>query len=227
MLGRTWRSESDCSIVMANCEYSHRHSTPPCAVRRVSPLPFPPLKVLQPIGRTPPYSRKIDKYHLNSPLVSYSSATQNTITRPPMEHGYPSQSSVDSEDTPPTPDELSSNSEPPSSRPSRLPSFLQDDSTTIYPYFSTWSTNYTMSNLPGPGRLLGNLFLRAGSLLERGLGKFARRVGERSDVRLQIDDLQWNALVGKRLAPKDVGKVCDELLGHARYFIHNYHDTHH
>ena len=31
---------------------------------------------------------------------------------------------------------------------------------------SSWSTNMTMSNLPGPGRLLGKLYSRAGRLLE-------------------------------------------------------------
>lgn len=44
-----------------------------------------------------------------------------------------------------------------------------DASVMTYSYQSTWSTNYTMSNLPGPGRNLGNLLLKAGAALERRL----------------------------------------------------------
>lgn len=51
----------------------------------------------------------------------------------------------------------------------------EDDTTTIYSYFSTVSMNYTASNLPGPGRLLGNLYSKAGSALERGLGRLVYR----------------------------------------------------
>ncbi len=51
----------------------------------------------------------------------------------------------------------------PASSRSSLVGFLQDDASTIYSYFSTWSSNYTMSDLPGPGRLLGNLMSSAGS----------------------------------------------------------------
>ncbi|KLO14325.1 hypothetical protein SCHPADRAFT_318869 [Schizopora paradoxa] len=53
----------------------------------------------------------------------------------------------------------------------------RDQSTISYSYFSTYSTNYTMSNLVGPGRLLGNLYSKAGSSLERRLGKLAYRAG--------------------------------------------------
>ncbi len=42
-----------------------------------------------------------------------------------------------------------------------------DDAATTYSYFSTWSSNYTASNLPGPGRILGNLYDWAGSTLWR------------------------------------------------------------
>ncbi|KLO10505.1 hypothetical protein SCHPADRAFT_515012 [Schizopora paradoxa] len=44
-----------------------------------------------------------------------------------------------------------------------------------YSYASTWSTNYTMSNLEGAGRIIGNLYSRAGSSLEKGLGSLAYR----------------------------------------------------
>lgn len=54
--------------------------------------------------------------------------------------------------------------------------FLRDNSTIVsqYSYSSTWSSNYTMSNLPGPGRLLGKLFSSAGAILERFIGKLAQ-----------------------------------------------------
>ncbi|KLO14315.1 hypothetical protein SCHPADRAFT_939614 [Schizopora paradoxa] len=64
---------------------------------------------------------------------------------------------------------------------------LSDDSSSIlnalrrdditFSYYSTISTNQTMSDLEGPGRILGNLYSRAGLLLERGLGRLAVRAG--------------------------------------------------
>lgn len=65
----------------------------------------------------------------------------------------------------------------PTQTSSWIDEFLADDDSTIYTYFSTESSNYTMSNLPGPGRLLGNLFSSAGSTLERSLKKLACRTG--------------------------------------------------
>ncbi len=71
----------------------------------------------------------------------------------------------------------------PASSRSSLVGFLQDDASTIYSYFSTWSSNYTMSDLPGPGRLLGNLMSSAGSTFisravfgksRAGLGSYAK-----------------------------------------------------
>lgn len=55
---------------------------------------------------------------------------------------------------------------------SSWPEDIEDeDATTVYSYFSTWSSNYTSSNLVGPGRLLGNLYSRAESFLEQQLRK--------------------------------------------------------
>ncbi|KLO08250.1 hypothetical protein SCHPADRAFT_894016 [Schizopora paradoxa] len=60
-------------------------------------------------------------------------------------------------------------------RTSFLDELHEDDTTTSRSSNLTLSTNYTMSNLPGPGRLLGNLYSKAGSSLERRLGRFANR----------------------------------------------------
>jgi len=49
--------------------------------------------------------------------------------------------------------------------------FRQDDATTIWSYRSEWSTNYTKSNLPGPGRTLGNLYALLAKPLERQIEK--------------------------------------------------------
>lgn len=42
---------------------------------------------------------------------------------------------------------------------------------------STFSTNYTMSNLVGTGRVLGNLYSAAGRRLEKVLGVVAGKIG--------------------------------------------------
>ena len=39
------------------------------------------------------------------------------------------------------------------------------------------STNYTRTNNPGAGRLLGNFYSKAGRQLEKGLGKIAVKMG--------------------------------------------------
>ena len=42
---------------------------------------------------------------------------------------------------------------------------------------SLYSTNYTMSNLVGPGRVLGNLYSSLGRRLERSIGVSAHKAG--------------------------------------------------
>ncbi|KLO10520.1 hypothetical protein SCHPADRAFT_942793 [Schizopora paradoxa] len=56
-----------------------------------------------------------------------------------------------------------------------LDSLLRDDVT--FSYTSTLSSNYTMSNIVGAGRVLGNLYSKAGLSLEKGLGTLAVRAG--------------------------------------------------
>ena len=57
--------------------------------------------------------------------------------------------------------------------PQRLPiDQLSDSSST-----SSVSTNFTLPNLPGPGRALGNLYTRAGRILERSIALLAHKMG--------------------------------------------------
>ncbi|KLO11017.1 hypothetical protein SCHPADRAFT_942415 [Schizopora paradoxa] len=60
-------------------------------------------------------------------------------------------------------------------------SFLDEDqggdtrTVSSYTYYSTWSSNFTRSNLEGPGRLLGNLYSRAGRVLEKNYYRLKNR----------------------------------------------------
>lgn len=98
---------------------------------------------------------------------------------------------------------------------STLSSSFQDDSESVYSYSSTFSTNYTMSNLPGPGRLLGNIFSKAGSSLEHGLGKIAYRAGVGAYAKLE--DLRQET--HRHSTQKQKERICETLLGYARYSI--------
>jgi len=95
--------------------------------------------------------------------------------------------------------------------------FLRGDSETIYSYFSTWSTNYTMSNLPGPGRIVGNIFSRAGSSLERRLGKIAYRKGVGDYAKAETSLQEFGGWPFDRgVTQKEKEGVCDTLLRYAR-----------
>lgn len=52
-----------------------------------------------------------------------------------------------------------------------FPTALSDDVT------STNSTNHTESDLPGPGRIVGNFYSKAGKTIEKRLGNLARKTG--------------------------------------------------
>ncbi|KLO05560.1 hypothetical protein SCHPADRAFT_910953 [Schizopora paradoxa] len=92
---------------------------------------------------------------------------------------------------------------------------FEDDTTTVLTYFSTWSTNYTMSNLPGPGRLIGNLHSRAGSALEKRLGRRARQEANEeykgAVAMLQSSGWEIDAMF-LSVDPKEHEKVCRVLL---------------
>ncbi len=75
-----------------------------------------------------------------------------------------------------------------------------------------------MSNLPGPGRLLGKLLSSAGSSLEQRLGKLAYRAGLGSLAKAETDldhHNLWSMLEDEDMAQKE--KACNILLGYARY----------
>lgn len=100
------------------------------------------------------------------------------------------------------------------SESSWLEDLQENDSTTIYSYYSTWSSNYTMSNLEGPGRLLGNLYSRAGSILERRLGKLAYRAGSSKIAKADSILLDGMELSKDRVKME---KACNILMRGARY----------
>lgn len=83
--------------------------------------------------------------------------------------------------------------------------------TTIYSYFSTWSTNFTASNLPGPGRLLGKLYPWAGSTLEQHLGiPGARKTYTLTkDVLHGYGEIRWMMESGDIT---EIERVCEILL---------------
>lgn len=100
---------------------------------------------------------------------------------------------------------------------------IDDDRTTIYSYYSTVSTNYTMSNLEGPGRLLGNLYSKAGSLLERRLAQRAQQRAHRSALEAYsraLALLQERGTIGSQITSTDWRKNekgCEALLICAQY----------
>lgn len=94
-----------------------------------------------------------------------------------------------------------------------------DNTTTVYSYYSEWSTNYTTSNLPGPGRNLGNFYSWLGASLERRLAKRAEKAAvkkyEQVAPVLQSD---WG-IYDKFLSddPKEHEKACEIVLFCAEY----------
>ncbi|KLO14322.1 hypothetical protein SCHPADRAFT_939620 [Schizopora paradoxa] len=103
---------------------------------------------------------------------------------------------------------------PPLSSPF-LEELIRDESCAItYSYYSTVSTNYTASNLVGAGRVLGNLFSRAGFSLEKFLEKLARRTSSGREVELSVA-LQWFLFTDNWVqngSVKNLEKDCKTLL---------------
>lgn len=115
--------------------------------------------------------------------------------------------------------QIDHDSPPSASRDAWLEDIQRDDTTTVYSYFSTWSTNYTMSNLIGPGRLLGNLYSKAGASLEERLGRLVDRAGiggyAKAKAILGDDYVLFEMLESEDLSKRE--KACSILLRCARY----------
>ncbi|KLO08246.1 hypothetical protein SCHPADRAFT_615251 [Schizopora paradoxa] len=92
------------------------------------------------------------------------------------------------------------------------------DVTTIYSYFSTVSTNYTMSNLPGPGRLLGNFYSFAGAVLERKFIKWVAVMSRKPELKVYADAAEllkegkWVRETMGSPQPRDNDMTCNVLL---------------
>ena len=83
----------------------------------------------------------------------------------------------------------------------------------------TWSSNYTASNLPGPGRILGKIFSSAGSSLERRLETFAYRVGlgRYAKAELSLQNTGRSCLfIFEDTDETSRGRICKTLLEYAR-----------
>ncbi|KLO10522.1 hypothetical protein SCHPADRAFT_516001 [Schizopora paradoxa] len=98
-----------------------------------------------------------------------------------------------------------------------LDELREDDTTTVYSYYSTWSTNYTMSNLVGPGRLLGNFYSRAGRSLEKRLRRVVNRaaIKEYKDAVGVLQSANFYATFDSD-DPNEHEKACKALLTCAR-----------
>lgn len=100
----------------------------------------------------------------------------------------------------------------------------EDDSIITYSYYSTWSSNYTESNLPGPGRLLGNFYSWAGLALERRLERLLNRgrlgaEAEASKVEEEAVAMLQASICGMIWSDdtREIEKVCETLIICAQY----------
>ncbi|KLO14318.1 hypothetical protein SCHPADRAFT_318363 [Schizopora paradoxa] len=100
---------------------------------------------------------------------------------------------------------------------SLLHGLQQDDydtaSAVSYSYYSTWSSNYTMSNLPGPGRLLGIFYSRMGLALEQRMAKRANRMALKENAETRA------SLLGHRTIRDLIQSVHPELNDRACEFL--------
>lgn len=85
------------------------------------------------------------------------------------------------------------------------------------------STNYTMSNLPGTGRILDKLYRAGGRKVERCLGRLAQRAGYGPDavslrIRQIARDLSYSSGTGRQSTKvqKALSELCRRLLHYAQ-----------
>ncbi len=75
-----------------------------------------------------------------------------------------------------------------------------------------------MSNLPGAGRILGNLYSRAGASLERNAGRLAYRsgIGKYVKAERELTEL-WDAVDSRGMPDEELNaRLCETLLKYAR-----------
>lgn len=161
---------------------------------------------------------------------SYHNDDEETAQHTGMSTGEatPSTSSQVCQDAHPTHEETTGDDNPSDTSPqstSILDELRRDDASVItYSYASTWSSNQTMSNLVGPGRLLGKLYSWAGSSLERRLRKVALRAGIGSYARAVImleretKEKSSGSLTLWSMNERVVEKLCEALLVCTQYF---------
>lgn len=101
---------------------------------------------------------------------------------------------------------------------------MADDASLSSGEFSM-STNYTMSNLPGTGRILDKLYRTGGRKLERLLGRLAQRAGYGPvAVSLRIRQLAWDLSNSSGTGlqsqstkvQKELSELCRRLLHYAQ-----------
>lgn len=151
-----------------------------------------------------------------------------------MSNNDPNPSSLDTEPT----HERTSRASGPSNIPFTFSSWedelRRDESDTVaaddasvmtYSYYSTWSSNYTMSNLEGTGRIIGNLYSKAGAALERRLWRLANRAALKAAAEVVEEArraetgaaaiVRSGIVLGEDLSENE--KTCDAILIYAQY----------
>lgn len=87
----------------------------------------------------------------------------------------------------------------------------------IYEICSFASSNETVDNLPGPGRLLGNLYTFLGIRMESGLGRVAVRMGRGpTATAIKIQRLRDNRSLGYSSRRNKLKKGCNRLVRYMR-----------
>ena len=93
----------------------------------------------------------------------------------------------------------------------RPSTFIHNDE--AFEVCSIASSNATADNLPGPGRLLGNLYARLGVRLENGIGRVAILLGRGPEATsLKIQRIHSDQTLGYVTRRKKLRKNCGRLV---------------
>lgn len=103
------------------------------------------------------------------------------------------------------------------------PCIPHDDSSVEYELCSIASSNETMDDLPGPGRILGNLYTSARRRLENGIGRLAVRMGRGPNVTaLKIQRILENKSLRPLTRHKKLKKNCKRLSRYVKWVVQIY-----